>query len=68
MHQCIKFIYFRMALYMFRRSFRPSSEIEDCTYSNRHLSNWYCCLVAVRTVLNSWWWTERPSETCRVSF
>ena len=26
------------------------------------------CLIAVRTVLNSWWWTERPSETCRVSF
>jgi len=25
-------------------------------------------LVAVCTVLNSWWWTERPSETCRVSF
>ena len=24
--------------------------------------------VAVCTVLNSWWWTERPSETCRVSF
>jgi len=24
--------------------------------------------VAVYTVLNSWWWTERPSETCRVSF
>jgi hypothetical protein len=24
--------------------------------------------VAVRTVLNSWFWTERPSETCRVSF
>jgi hypothetical protein len=22
--------------------------------------------VAVCTVLNSWWWTERPSETCRV--
>jgi hypothetical protein len=21
--------------------------------------------VAVCTVLNSWWWTERPSETCR---
>jgi len=21
---------------------------------------------AVCTVLNSWWWTERPSETCRV--
>jgi len=24
--------------------------------------------VAVCTVFNSWWWTERPSETCRVSF
>jgi len=24
--------------------------------------------VAVCTVLNSWWWTERPPETCRVSF
>jgi len=22
--------------------------------------------VAVRIVLNSWWWTERQSETCRV--
>jgi len=22
--------------------------------------------VAVSIVLNSWWWTERPSETCRV--
>ena len=24
--------------------------------------------VAVCTVLNSWWWTERPSKTCRVLF
>jgi hypothetical protein len=61
----------------FGRSFRPSSGIQDCTYSNR-----YCCLlaskqttvsvwhipVAVCTVLNSWWWTERPSETCGVLF
>jgi hypothetical protein len=23
---------------------------------------------AVCTVLNSWWWTKRPSETCRVIF
>ena len=62
----------------FRRSFRPSPGVQDCTYSNSHL--WYrygyllaskqtavICLVAVCTVLNSWWWTERPSETCRVS-
>ena len=47
-----------------------------------HLSNRYCRLlaskqtavsvwqipVAVCTILNSWWWTERPSETCRMSF
>ena len=25
-----------------------------------------CIPVAVCTVLNSWWWMERPSETCRV--
>jgi len=24
--------------------------------------------VAVCTVVNPWWWTERPSETCRVLF
>ena len=23
--------------------------------------------VALCTVVNCWWWTERPSETCRVS-
>jgi len=23
--------------------------------------------VAVCTVLNSWWWTERPSEMCSVT-
>jgi len=26
---------------------------------------WY---NAVCTVLDAWWWTERPSETCRVLF
>jgi len=66
----------------FRRYFRPSSGVQDCTYSNRHLSNRYCCLldskqtavsvwqmsVVLCTVLNSRWWTEKPSETCRVSF
>ena len=78
MHQCIKF-YFVLELHStcFGRSFRPSPGVQDCTYSNRHLSNKYCCLlarrqtavfVAVCTILNSWWWTERPSETCRVSF
>ena len=80
----------------FGRSFRPSSGVKDCTYSNRRMSDRYCCLlagvyemewqfhlvptnkhtavsvgqmpVAVCTALNSWWRTERLSETCRVSF
>ena len=53
----------------FGQCFRPSSGVQDCTYNNRHLLNtaWHMP-VAVRTVLNSWWWTETPSETCRVSF
>jgi len=29
----------------FRRSFRPSSGVQDCTYCNRHLSNRYCWLL-----------------------
>jgi hypothetical protein len=29
----------------FRRSFHPSSGVQDCTYSNRHMSNRYCCLL-----------------------
>ena len=32
----------------FGRSFRPSSGVQDCTYSNMHLSNIYCCLLASR--------------------
>jgi len=38
----------------FGRSFRPSSGVQDCTYSNRHVSNRYCRLLAsVRTVCPS---------------
>ena len=32
----------------FGRSFRPSSRVQDCTYSNTHSSNRYCCLLASR--------------------
>jgi hypothetical protein len=42
---------------MFRSVF-PS--IKQVTVSVWHMP------VAVCTVLNSWWWTGRPSETCRV--
>jgi len=26
------------------------------------------CTIAVCTVLDSWWWTEKLSEICRVLF
>ena len=48
MHQCVKFILFGVTLYMFGRSFSPSSGVQDCTYSNRHMSNRYCRLLASR--------------------
>jgi len=39
-------------------SFHPSSGVQDCTYSNRHMSNRYCWLLA----------SGYEVETCRVSF
>jgi len=68
-----------MTLYMFRTVF-PSIVRSSILYIQQ--PNRYCCLlaskqaavsvwhmpIAVCTVLNSWWWTERPSGTCRVSF
>jgi hypothetical protein len=42
----------------FGQSFHPASK--QTTVSVWHIP------VAVCTVLNSWWWMERPSETCRV--
>jgi len=41
----------------FGRSFRPSSGAQDCAYIN-----------GICAVLSSWWWTERPSETCRMFY
>jgi len=32
-----------------------------------YVSNRYCYLL-LYVVFNSWWRTERPSETCRVAF
>jgi len=46
MPQCITFILFWKDTTCFGRRFRPSSGVQDCTYSNRHLSNIYCCLLA----------------------
>jgi len=40
-------IYFILELLStcFGRSFRRSQGVQDCTYSNGHLSNRYCCLT-----------------------
>jgi len=46
MHQYLKFILFWNNYTCFGRSFRPSSGVHDRTYSNRHMSNRYCCLLA----------------------
>jgi len=58
----------------FGRSFRPSSVVQDCTYSKQ--TDTAVCLLANRQqylfdiclLLYYWWWMERPSETCTVSF
>ena len=82
MHQCIKLFYFGMTLYMFRTVF-PSiirssrlyiqqqayvKQILRVPASKQSAVSAWRMLVTVCTVLNSWWWTERPSETCRLSF
>jgi len=58
--------YFGMTLYMFRTVF-PSIIRSSKLYIQQQASVWQMP-VAVCTVLNSWWWTKRPSETCRMSF
>jgi len=58
----------------FRRFFRPSSGAQNCTYSVRPLLLPAASVTvwqipdAVCAVLSSWWWTEKPSETCRASY
>ena len=69
MHQCIKFIlflfYFGMALTCFGRSFRPSWGVQDCTYSNGHMSNRYCCLLASIPATPIFVW-RMPFAVCTV--
>jgi len=82
-HQYLNLFYFlKNTLYMFRTVFpsiirssrlyaqQQASVKQNCwllASKQTSLSVWQMP-VAVRTVLNSWWWTERPSETCRVFF
>ena len=39
----------------FGRSFHSSSAVQDCTYSNRHMSNRYCFLFASKLIAVSVW-------------
>jgi len=48
----------------FRRFFHPSSGAQN--HIQRHVLVWQIP-DAVCTVLSSWWWTKKPSETCRAS-
>jgi len=64
MHQCIKFILFWNNSTCFGRSFRPSPAVKDCTYSNRHMSNKYCCLLASKQTAVSLW--HIPVAVCTV--
>jgi len=65
MHQNIKFILFwNKTLYV-----SDGLSVHHQKFKTVHTAVpvWHMP-VAVCTVLNSWWWTERPSETCRVLF
>ena len=82
MHKIFFYNKFIVCLYMFRALLCSSSGGQNCIIQRLISSHsvggrpvhrilltalWHIP-VAVCTVLNSWWWTERPSETCRVSF
>ena len=76
MHQCIKFILFwndtlhdSEGLFVHHQAFKTVHTATDICQTDTAV----CLLarqvpVAVCTVLNSRWWTERPSESCRVLF
>jgi len=68
MHQCIKFILFQNntqhvsdGLSVHHQDFKTVSTATGICQTDSAV-----CLLASRE--NSWWWTERPSETCWVSF
>jgi len=72
MHNISNLFYFGTTLYMFRRV-SPSIIRSLILYTQHQVYAietepvWHIPDV-VGAVLDSWWWTERPSETCRVLF
>ena len=69
-------LYYCQCCTCFRRFLRPSSGAQNCTQSVRYMSSllakcsskqaWHIP-DAVCTVLSSWWWVEKPPETCRAA-
>jgi hypothetical protein len=74
MHNISNLFYFETTLYMFRMVF--PSIIRSLRLYIQHQVHCYQAATepvwhvpdAVCTALDSYWWTERPSETCRVLF
>ena len=66
MHNILNLFYFGTTLYMFQTVF-PSIIRSLKPYIQHQVHVWHV-LDAVCTILDSWRWTERPSETCRVLF
>jgi len=50
MHKCLKFIYFGMALCMFRTGFPSIIRSSRLYIQQQHLANRYYCLLASKTV------------------
>jgi len=61
-----QFLYFCKTLYVFQTGF-PSIIRSSKLHVQRQV---FVRPIpdAVRAVLSSWWWTEKPSETCRSSY
>ena len=76
MHQCMKFILFwndtlhvSDGFSVHHQEFKTvHSATGICPASKQMVVSDWQMPVAVCTVLNSWWWMERPSKTYRVSF
>jgi len=76
MHNISNLFYFGTTFYMFRTVF--PSIIRSLSLHIQHQVVWllaskqpqnlYGIYLMLYVVLDSWWWTERPSKTCRTLF
>jgi len=52
MHLFLKVVILVECFTCFRRSYRPSSGVQNCTYSNRHMCSFDLLMMDGRTVRN----------------